>query len=161
MGTMFFAGNLISSIVMLPLSDRLGRKTVMMTAFYMHLVFLLGSVFLEGLTGYWIFVGLNLFTGLAAAGYFIVPFYMNLESIQKDKVVAISTLFRFVSSLSPLMTAFYFYFVSRDWRYFFLFLFVVMTAVTLFAQFYLVESPRFLFSMGRTRKGLESINSIA
>jgi MFS family permease len=115
-GSSYFIGFVISSFTFLPLSDVIGRKPTLIIAFLMHLVFLVFALFLNGIGHYWIFNFLLFVTGSAAAGYFLVGFYFNVEGVPEVYAVTVGSSLRAINSLSPLIAAFFFLFISQDWK---------------------------------------------
>jgi len=132
-GTCYFAGYILSTFFVLPFSDYIGRKKIMMLAYYVHAAFLLFSLFLKGETGYQIFNLLNFMSGTAAAGYFLVAYYHTLESIEAKKTINAASGIRAFVSLTSLFSALFFYFVSNDWKHLFIVVLVLLLGITIVA----------------------------
>jgi MFS family permease len=144
--TCYFAGYILSTFFVLPFSDYVGRKRIMILSYSVYAAFLFFSLFLKGESGYQIFNLLNFMSGTAAAGYFLVSYYHTLESIESKRGINVASSVRAFVSLSALFSAFFFYVVSNDWKHLFICNLIIILTLTIAAQIYLVESPRYLFS---------------
>jgi OCT family organic cation transporter-like MFS transporter 4/5 len=160
-GSSYFIGFVISSFTFLPLSDFLGRKKTLIISFLMHIVFLGGGLLVTGFNHYWLFNVFLFITGAGAAGYFLVGFYYNLESVPERYAVSVGSSLRAYNSLSPLIASFFFVFISSDWRMLQMTKLgcTILLLIPLF--FYFVESPRYLLGKGQNEEAVKVLNHIA
>ncbi|XP_007895453.2 solute carrier family 22 member 15 [Callorhinchus milii] len=155
-GSLFFVGVLIGNIVFGPLSDKLGRKPVFLAGLFLDVVF--GFVTAIAPT-YEIFAATRLIVGIMNGGMSLVSFVLTQEYVGKSYWALTGSLTNLVFAIGIALFSVIGYYI-RDWRalaaaanspgvLFFLF------SITL------PESPRWLYSHGKTEKAEEVLQHIS
>ncbi|KAJ8250502.1 hypothetical protein COCON_G00224240 [Conger conger] len=142
--TIFFVGVMFGALVFGSLSDRFGRKTMLMVSYVLGLAFGLASAFS---TSFLMFAVMRFFTGFGITGISIISTVLSLEwaDIEHRKLVGV------VDSLAwtfgSLMLALIAYLVN-DWRW----LIVTVTfplVIGILSWRWVPESARWLIANGR------------
>ncbi|KAG7328755.1 hypothetical protein KOW79_008699 [Hemibagrus wyckioides] len=147
MATIFFVGVMIGAAIFGSLSDRYGRKTMLLVSYVLALCFAMASVFSSSII---MFAVLRFFTGMSITGIVIVTSVLNVEwvSIESRKLVGVidSLSWTFGYMVLPVMA-----YGVRDWRW----LTVTVTlplAVALISWRWVPESARWLIANGNIEK---------
>ncbi|KAG9268419.1 solute carrier family 22 member 15 isoform X1 [Astyanax mexicanus] len=155
-GSLFFAGVLIGNVLFGPLSDRIGRKPVFLTTLFFELLFAYGTALAPN---YELFALSRLLVGMMNGGMALICFILSQEYVGKSYWALTGTLTNMTFAVGIALFAVLGYYI-RQWRNLataancpgvLLFLFCIT----------LPESPRWLFSRGRTNQAERVLQSFA
>ena len=151
-----FIGSMLGDLFILPLPDQYGRKKILKITMFIDLIFhfnLLcefGPVHLVIIT----------FLGGIINAVFEVGFALFTEFFNKEKNGILIGIFNAVYPLFGIFVAFYFMF-SNNWRYLYLFVFIIHCFYTYYLFKYFIESPRWLHSKGFKEECITSLTELA
>ncbi|XP_062863687.1 solute carrier family 22 member 7-like [Trichomycterus rosablanca] len=147
MATIFFVGVMIGAAIFGSLSDRYGRKPMLLVSYVFGMCFAMASVFSTSVV---MFAVLRFFTGLSITGIAVVTSVLNVEwvSIESRKLVGVidSVSWTFGYMALPVMA-----YGVRDWRW----LTVTVTSplvIALISWRWVPESARWLIANGKVDK---------
>ncbi|XP_055503160.1 solute carrier family 22 member 15 isoform X1 [Leucoraja erinacea] len=155
-GSLFFLGLLLGNILFGPLSDRFGRKPIFLIGLFLDVVFGFISAIAPN---YEIFALTRLLVGIMNGGMSLVAFVLTQEFVGKSYWALTGSLTNLVFAVGIAAFSVIGYYI-RDWRVLiaaancpgvlFIFLFITVP-----------ESPRWLYSQGRTKEAEEVLQNIA
>uniref|UniRef100_A0A6J0TRT0 Solute carrier family 22 member 15-like isoform X1 n=2 Tax=Pogona vitticeps TaxID=103695 RepID=A0A6J0TRT0_9SAUR len=143
--SLYFGGLLLGNIMFGPLSDKLGRKPVYLTGLLFDVIFGYVSAFAPN---YEIFAMSRFFVGIMNGGMSLVSFVLTQEYVGKSFWALTGSLTNLTFAVGIAVYALLGYYI-REWR----FLAFVSNSPGLFfflLSFMLPESPRWLYSQGKT-----------
>ncbi|XP_027032445.1 solute carrier family 22 member 7-like isoform X1 [Tachysurus fulvidraco] len=147
MATIFFVGVMLGAAIFGSLSDRYGRKSMLLVSYVLALCFAMASVFSSSII---MFAVLRFFTGLSITGIVIVTSVLNVEwvSIESRKLVGVidSLSWTFGYMVLPVMA-----YGVRDWRWLTVTVTLPLT-VALISWRWVPESARWLIANGKVEK---------
>ncbi|XP_066528037.1 solute carrier family 22 member 15 [Hoplias malabaricus] len=155
-GSLFFAGVLIGNVLFGPLSDKIGRRPVFLTALFFELLFAYGSALAPN---YEMFALSRLLVGMMNGGMALVCFILCQEYVGKSYWALTGTLTNMTFAVGIALFAVLGYYI-RHWRNLaaaanspgvLLFLFCLT----------LPESPRWLYSRGRSSQAERVLQNFA
>ncbi|XP_078079770.1 solute carrier family 22 member 15 isoform X3 [Mustelus asterias] len=155
-GSLFFVGLLIGNILFGPLSDRFGRKPIFLTGLFLDVVF----GFMTAIApNYEVFALSRLLVGLVNGGMSLVAFVLTQEFVGKSYWALTGSLTNLVFAIGIVAFSVIGYYI-RDWRT--LAAVANCPGVVFFLLFITIpESPRWLYSQGRTEEAEEGLQYIA
>ncbi|MCJ8736439.1 hypothetical protein PDJAM_G00012480 [Pangasius djambal] len=147
MATIFFVGVMIGAALFGSLSDRYGRKTMLLVSYLLALCFATASVFSSSII---MFAVLRFFTGMSITGIVIVTSVLNVEwvSIESRKLVGVIDSFSWTFGYMVLPVMAY---GVRDWRWLTLTV-TLPLGVALISWRWVPESARWLIANGKVEK---------
>ncbi|XP_069756888.1 solute carrier family 22 member 15 isoform X2 [Narcine bancroftii] len=155
-GSLFFVGLLLGNLLFGPLSDRFGRKPTFLIGLFLDVVFGFISAIAPN---YEVFALTRLLVGIVNGGVSLVAFVLMQEFVGKSYWALTGSLTNLVFAVGIAAFSVIGYYI-RDWR--------VLTAaanspgVLFFFLFITIpESPRWLYSQGRTQKAEEVLRNMA
>ncbi|XP_066497658.1 solute carrier family 22 member 7-like [Hoplias malabaricus] len=147
LATIFFIGVMLGAAIFGSLSDRYGRKTMLLVSYVLGMIFAVASIFSTSII---MFAVLRFFTGLSITGIVIVSSVLNVEwvDIESRKLVGMidSVSWTFGYTVLPGIA-----YGVRDWKW----LTLAVTSPLLIAIFswrWIPESARWLIANGNVDK---------
>ncbi|XP_060697833.1 solute carrier family 22 member 15 [Hemiscyllium ocellatum] len=155
-GSLFFVGLLIGNILFGPLSDRFGRKPIFLTGLFLDVVF---GFITAVAPNYEVFAVTRLLVGLVNGGMSLVAFVLTQEFVGKSYWALTGSLTNLVFAVGIVAFSVIGYYI-RNWRT--LAAVANCPGVLFFLLFIPIpESPRWLYSHGKTEEAEEVLQYIA
>uniref|UniRef100_A0A3P8TFT5 Solute carrier family 22 member 6 n=1 Tax=Amphiprion percula TaxID=161767 RepID=A0A3P8TFT5_AMPPE len=142
--TIFFMGVMVGAAIFGYLSDRFGRKKMLLLSYIITALFGFASAFAHSFP---MFAAMRFFTGLGLSGISIISMVLNIEWVDIKHRTGAGVLMSMDWSVSTAVLPILAYFV-RDWRY----LTATVTTpllVAIICWWWLPESARWLISNGK------------
>lgn len=152
----YMAGVVITIVIMGSLSDKFGRRTIIITLSSVHIL----SSFITAFSNHFLmFVGIRFFVGGSIHAVWAAFFVLMAEIVPENYRTMCGGVLNFGWNIGSLIMTLMAYFI-RDWQH--LQLSFAVTSIFLISYFFLVpESPRWLMSRGKTQEALQALHLIA
>uniref|UniRef100_H0VMM5 Solute carrier family 22 member 7 n=1 Tax=Cavia porcellus TaxID=10141 RepID=H0VMM5_CAVPO len=145
--TLFFVGVLVGAVIFGYLSDRFGRRRLLLVSYVTSLVFGLASV---ASVNYVMFAITRTLTGMALAGFTVIVLPLELEWLDMEHRIVAGVLSSMFWSGGVMLLALLGYLI-RDWRW--LLLTVTLPfALGIISMWWVPESARWLLTQGRVQE---------
>ncbi len=155
-GTTFFFGGIIGSVVLSPLPDKYGRQSIY--KILLIIIFILNlNVFLT--INKWHLILVNALLGIASFAYSMTTVIIT-EYIDRSYAGMIMSLTSAIFPLSGILVALLFMFIN-NWRFLFFISSILSFLCVYISQKYFLESPRWLNSKNRFNETLDVFKQIA
>ncbi|KAJ8250504.1 hypothetical protein COCON_G00224260 [Conger conger] len=145
--TFFFIGVMFGAVLFGALSDRFGRKSMLLLSYVLSISFGFASAFSKS---YLMFSILRFFTGLGLTGISIITYVLSIEWVGIENRAFIGVLGSMSWSLGNMLLAGFAYLVN-EWR----FLVIVITSplgLAVLTWWWLPESARWLLVNGKVKR---------
>ena len=156
-GSLYFIGIVISSFILPPLSDTLGRRPIVLLGVGLQAVASLILIFSKSLN---LTYGLIFVMGVAMPARAFVGYVFTMEFFPKASTPIATSVLMGIDGLVLLWTSLFFMYVDRNWKSLYGIV-IFMTFVTFIAGQFSIESPRFLISKGRYDDARKVITKMA
>ena len=156
-GSAYFIGYSLSCLVIPRIADLYGRRLPYIVSAWFQLFIFFGIFFSESSL---FTTALILVFGFCGAGRSAVGYLYLLELVPKDWKTLTGTCCHAANSLTFVFSGFYFWFISKDWRWIIVFA-IVANAISAIGIIFIPESPLYLYSTKDYDKARESLNKIA
>ncbi|XP_059196834.1 solute carrier family 22 member 7-like [Centropristis striata] len=156
MATVFFIGVMLGAAVLGSLSDRFGRRIMLLVSYITTALFGFASAFSYNFA---MFAAMRFFTGFGLSGISIISIVLCIEWVDIKHRTAVGTLMSTDWSVFTIVLPIVAYFVT-DWRY----LTATVTAPLLLAMicwWWVPESARWLISNGKINRARFYLNKCA
>ena len=141
-GSAYFSGYTLSCLFVPRLADLYGRRLPFLVSSWFQLFIFIGIFFSNS---YLFTVALILVFGFCGAGRSVVGYLYLLELVPSDWKTLVGTSLHSCNSLTFIMSALYFWFISKDWRWIILFSMIFNFIAVLGVTFIVPESPIYLY----------------
>lgn len=148
----FMAGVVLGSLVLGPLCDKFGRRTIFV---WSSLFQLLSGLVVAFATDYYWFVGLRFILGMFAISPYKAGYVLTIETVGPSKRALCSALFQTLFGSGVILLGLWGYFIDN--RFYLQIIFALHSAVLLPHWFLLDESPRWLWSQGRAEEAVKTV----
>ena len=154
-GSLFFTGVLLSSLI-LAFWSKYGRKINILVGSYITILWYIILVFVNNLYVRYIFymiLGLWFFKNIQS-------YILSSEYVSKNKIVYVTFITLCFWGFVLPITAFYYKFISKEWKYLYYCYFGISAITTILCHF-LFESPRFLYEKERYIEARNIVDKMA
>ncbi len=148
--SIFFVGQMIGTLLIIPLSDKYGRSKILKVTVIISLILHLNLLLCIGP----IHLIIINFIGGIFSPIFIIVYSLFTEFFPKSKNGLLIGIFNSVYPLTGILLCFFFM-VSYSWRFLYLITSLIHIYYTYLTLKYFLESPRWLHSVGNKEKCLE------
>lgn len=145
--SIFMTGVVIGSLVLGPLCDKFGRKTVFLWAALGQLIC---SVAVAFTTNYYSFVVVRFLYGISAVSPFKAGYVLTIELVGPSKRAVCGALFQILFGTGVMLVGFWAYLIDN--RFYLQIVYGLHTALLIPHWFLLDESPRWLWAKGRPQQ---------
>lgn len=156
-GSAYFAGYSLSCLLVPRLADLYGRRLPLIASSLFQFLIYFGIFFSNS---YLFTVALILVFGFCGAGRSVVGYLYLLELVPGDWKTLAGTSLHSMNSMTFIISAIYFWFISKDWRWIILSA-LIANGLTALAMVFIPESPAYLYSSRDFDKTRDSLNKIA
>ncbi|CDW87221.1 solute carrier family member 5 [Stylonychia lemnae] len=157
LGSLFFAGLIISMAFLVPFADVYGRKPFIIFDAIGSTLVQLGFLIFQDLTIYYI---LMFVLGALAAINIGICFAYNIEIVEKKHEVLVISLNSLGMGLAGLFVPLYFIFIGKTWQPI-IYAATLASMISTLMVFNIKESPRFLSAKLKNFEAMQAITEIA
>lgn len=150
--TVFMAGVVVGSLILGPLCDKFGRKTIFLWASLLQLAF---TVLVAFTRDFYFFVAIRFLCGLFAISPFKAAYVMTVELIGESKRALCSSMFQVLCGVGVMLLSVWAYLIDNS---FYLQIVYGLHSLILLPHWFLMdESPRWLWAKGRVDESMAII----
>jgi MFS family permease len=159
-GSLYFVGDLTSTMIFTPVIDYYGRKRSFWAGRFVIIVVYLAMISLPttlqrtSVLG-WMYA-LILLLGLTQALRRVSSYYFSEMMSKKDQSFYICMVLAF-HAVAICVTALYFKYVSKQWRWLYLTISAALAVIMIIGLVWIPESPRYLYTKGRMTECKEAL----
>ena len=157
LGSAFFIGWTISSVLLPKLADQIGRKPVLLATYVILIPISIAVLVSKSLT---FTIIMLFFLGMTASGTCTIVFVFTIEAIVPDWRPTAGSLFNVSAFSQCFLIGFYFKFISNQSVYILLFGLVLSVAAAVLMLVVVQESPLFLLKKGNFERANAVLNKI-
>lgn len=153
-GSSFFIGLCVSTMIVPPLADKIGRKWLWRGSLITTVGCMVGMIFCKNI---YLMIGLMFIAGFCTSGRFLVNYVFGSEFLTEKWRVLFGTLVNAFDTSSVIYSAIYFDFVST-WVWPYECIGIGLAIISLILNFlFIPESPIWLLKTGRIDEGIVCI----
>lgn len=157
LGSIYFQGHLLGSVLLSNLPDIYGRKSWVRYSLFFHIVLFTIMMFSPDI---YMKYTLNFLLGIAGSVRIASWMTAGSEFLSKENRIYSSITCQLLMSWISITLAWYFWFVSNQWVYYY-YVVLAISVITAILCFLIPESPRWLVSVKREKEAKEILNKIA
>ncbi len=155
-GSAYFVGYSVSCLIIPRIADIYGRRLPYIVSSFIQFLVYFGIFFSRDSL---MTIALILIFGFCGAGRSGIGYLYLLEMMPADWKTMVGTLTHSVNSCTFIVSAIYFWYVSKDWRWLILYA-LVANGITVIAVCFVPESPIYSYAAKDFDKARESLNKI-
>ena len=156
-GSLYFIGIVISSFILPPLSDLIGRKPIVLLGVLLQALASVALLFSTSLDFTYVLIFIM---GIAMPARAFVGYVFAMEFFPVASTAIATSMIMCLDGMVLLWTSLFFMFVDNHWKSLYVIV-VIVTFITFVAGFFAPESPRFLISKGRYDDARRVITNMA
>ena len=157
LGSIYFQGHLLGSVLLANLPDTYGRKRWVRLSIFFHTILFAIMMFSPDI--YMRFT-LNFLLGIVGSVRIASWMTAGSEFLPKENQIYSSIVWQVDLSLITISLALYFWFVNINWIYYF-YVALAISVSTCFMSLFIPESPRWLVGTKKSKEAKEILNRIA